>query len=246
MQDMRLLRRYLWDMAPCSSYVNRRFGGKYHLILSVANHPRKKEACGTCLGRYSVSRDTRCIRWRGLRLILVGSLLFLDCLPGQHVYSSDGRHSWQSSCTNSILRFIITFTRGRHWQLGPISILVSRLCSVFQRGFYLSSFPTKILFEILTHCMFHISSPVYYMLQRLWTKLFEDIGLKFRNRQMQLKCDLESYTFRNSTLASKAGDGRIWAYSNIVQKESNVHISVNGILHSHRRENLKSYVHYLS
>jgi hypothetical protein len=33
-----------WDIAPCSPYVNRRFGGIYH-IYRVENHPSKEPRC---------------------------------------------------------------------------------------------------------------------------------------------------------------------------------------------------------
>jgi hypothetical protein len=33
-----------WDTAPCSPYMNRRFGGTYHLIFRVKNQLSKKPA----------------------------------------------------------------------------------------------------------------------------------------------------------------------------------------------------------
>jgi hypothetical protein len=37
-----------WDIAPCSSYVNRRFGGTYHFHFRVEKQPTKKPECSRC------------------------------------------------------------------------------------------------------------------------------------------------------------------------------------------------------
>jgi hypothetical protein len=41
-----------WDIEPCSPYVNRRFGGTYHLHLQVWKSAEQETACSRCLGRH--------------------------------------------------------------------------------------------------------------------------------------------------------------------------------------------------
>jgi hypothetical protein len=40
-----------WDIAPCSPYMNRRFGGCIISIFRVGNELREKPACSRWLGR---------------------------------------------------------------------------------------------------------------------------------------------------------------------------------------------------
>jgi hypothetical protein len=40
---------YEWDIAPCSLFVNRNFGGTYHFHLQGKNKPSNKPSCSRCL-----------------------------------------------------------------------------------------------------------------------------------------------------------------------------------------------------
>jgi hypothetical protein len=53
-----------WEIAPCSLYVNRCFGGTYHVYLNGRKSAEQETGLATCRTLVSRSTDFEPLRWR--------------------------------------------------------------------------------------------------------------------------------------------------------------------------------------